>query len=105
MLCLQETKCPDDCFRVKPFTRRGYEHIAVNGQKGYHGVAIVSRVPCEVVERAGSAARTIAGHLGAPSDRGRRPSLLIHNFYVPAGGDEPDPEINPKFAPQARLPR
>ena len=24
--------------------------------------------------------------------------LDIHNFYVPAGGDEPDPEINPKFA-------
>ncbi len=24
--------------------------------------------------------------------------LTIHNFYVPAGGDEPDPEINVKFA-------
>ena len=23
--------------------------------------------------------------------------LLIHNFYVPAGGDEPDPDVNPKF--------
>ena len=23
--------------------------------------------------------------------------ILLHNFYVPAGGDEPDPEINPKF--------
>jgi exodeoxyribonuclease III len=23
--------------------------------------------------------------------------VLVHNFYVPAGGDEPDPEINPKF--------
>jgi exodeoxyribonuclease-3 len=21
----------------------------------------------------------------------------VHNFYVPAGGDEPDPDINPKF--------
>ncbi len=24
-------------------------------------------------------------------------SILLHNFYVPAGGDEPDPEVNPKF--------
>ncbi len=24
--------------------------------------------------------------------------LTIHNFYVPAGGDEPDPEVNPKFS-------
>src|SRR5690606_14325712 len=23
--------------------------------------------------------------------------VLVHNFYVPAGGDEPDPDINPKF--------
>jgi exodeoxyribonuclease-3 len=24
--------------------------------------------------------------------------IVLHNFYVPAGGDEPDPDINPKFA-------
>ena len=24
--------------------------------------------------------------------------ITLHNFYVPAGGDEPDPELNPKFA-------
>ena len=23
--------------------------------------------------------------------------ITVHNFYIPAGGDEPDPEINPKF--------
>jgi exodeoxyribonuclease-3 len=23
--------------------------------------------------------------------------ITLHNFYVPAGGDEPDPDINPKF--------
>jgi exodeoxyribonuclease-3 len=22
----------------------------------------------------------------------------LHNFYVPAGGDIPDPKVNPKFA-------
>ncbi|MDQ8732837.1 endonuclease/exonuclease/phosphatase family protein, partial [Bradyrhizobium sp. LHD-71] len=45
VLCLQETKCPDDAFPLKRFKRLGYEHVAVNGQKGYHGVAIVSRLP------------------------------------------------------------
>ena len=45
VLCLQETKCPDDTFPLKRFMRLGYEHIAINGQKGYHGVATVSRIP------------------------------------------------------------
>ena len=43
MLCLQETKCIDDAFPLKRFKRLGYEHVALNGQKGYHGVAIVSK--------------------------------------------------------------
>jgi exodeoxyribonuclease-3 len=29
---------------------------------------------------------------------GLRDPLTLHNFYVPAGGDIPDPEVNPKFA-------
>src|SRR2546429_8481212 len=45
VLCLQETKCIDAAFPRKRFKRLGYEHIALNGQKGYHGVAIVSRLP------------------------------------------------------------
>ncbi|MHC2518112.1 exonuclease III [Bradyrhizobium diazoefficiens] len=47
VLCLQETKCIDDAFPLKRFKRLGYEHVALNGQKGYHGVAIVSRIPFE----------------------------------------------------------
>ena len=44
VLCLQETKCPDDAFPLKRFKRLGYEHAALNGQKGYHGVAVLSRL-------------------------------------------------------------
>ena len=29
---------------------------------------------------------------------GLRDPVTLHNFYVPAGGDEPDPAINVKFA-------
>src|SRR5438105_14462942 len=45
VLCLQETKCPDDRFPLRRFKRLGYEHIALNGQRGYHGVAVLARVP------------------------------------------------------------
>ena len=47
VLCLQETKCIDDAFPLKRFKRLGYEHVALNGQKGYHGVAIISKLPFE----------------------------------------------------------
>src|SRR5579864_3658756 len=47
ILCLQETKCPDDRFPLKRFKRLGYEHVALNGQKGYHGVVVLSRLPFE----------------------------------------------------------
>src|SRR5581483_9761556 len=47
VLCLQETKCPDDAFPRKRFKRLGYDNIALNGQKGYHGVVVLSRLPFE----------------------------------------------------------
>ncbi len=47
VLCLRETKCPDDAFPRKRFKRLGYEHIALNGQKGYHGVAVISQLPLD----------------------------------------------------------
>jgi len=96
VLCLQETKCPDELFPIKQLKRLGYPHIAVSGQKGYHGVATISRVPLEVVERRQFCGKEDCRHLATRIAVGGR-SLLIHNFYVPAGGDEPDPEINWKF--------
>ena len=50
VLCLQETKCIDDAFPLKRFKRLGYEHVALNGQKGYHGVAIISKLPFETTD-------------------------------------------------------
>ena len=50
VLCLQETKCIDDAFPLKRFKRLGYEHVALNGQKGYHGVAVVSKLPFETTD-------------------------------------------------------
>jgi exodeoxyribonuclease-3 len=99
ILCLQETKCPDDAFPHKRFQRLGYEHAALNGQKGYHGVAVLSRLPFErfdVQQFCGKTdCRHIAITLGARA--GLSEPLTVHNFYVPAGGDEPDPVANEKF--------
>lgn len=96
VLCLQETKCPDELFPLAAIESLGYPHIAIHGQKGYHGVATISRRPLDVVERRLFCDIPDSRHISTRLDAGRR-SLLLHNFYVPAGGDEPDPDINPKF--------
>lgn len=96
ILCLQETKCPDELFPAAAFRKLGYEHIAFHGQKGYHGVATVARRPFEVVEKRRFCDIGDCRHLSVRFTAGGK-ALLLHNFYVPAGGDEPDPEINRKF--------
>jgi exodeoxyribonuclease-3 len=97
VLCLQETKCRDAEFPLGAFRAFGYEHLAINGQKGYHGVAVASRLPFTLIERRGFCDKGDARHIGVTLAPGGR-TLTLHNLYVPAGGDEPDPEINPKFA-------
>jgi len=99
VLCLQETKCPDDRFPLKRFKRLGYEHIALNGQKGYHGVAVISRLPFDTTSLKQYCGKTDSRHVGVVlgEKAGLRDPLTVHNYYVPAGGDEPDPKINPKF--------
>lgn len=97
ILCLQETKCMNDQFPYSAFRKLGYEHIAVHGQKGYHGVATVSLRPIEEVERRDFCQMGDTRHISVKTSVNGF-DLLLHNFYVPAGGDEPDPKINPKFA-------
>ena len=100
VLCLQETKCPDGRFPLRRFKRLGYDHIALNGQKGYHGVAVISRFPFDAVVRTDFCGKSDSRHITVTlgDKAGLHEPIKLHNFYVPAGGDEPDPEINPKFA-------
>lgn len=100
VLCLQETKCPDDAFPLKRFRRLGYAHVALNGQKGYHGVAVVSRIPFETTDIRTFCDKIDSRHISVSfgAAAGLAAPLLVHNFYVPAGGDIPDPTLNPKFA-------
>jgi exodeoxyribonuclease III len=95
-LLLQEIKCTNEQFPAKPLEAAGYPYQAVHGQKGYHGVAIVSRLPLGEVNR-----RTFFGindcrHVSAVAELAGIP-VTLHSLYIPAGGDEPDPEANPKF--------
>jgi exodeoxyribonuclease III len=100
ILCLQETKCPDDSFPIKRFRRLGYEYVALNGQKGYHGVVVLSRLPFESqairVFCDKNDCRHVSITLGERA--GLKHPITLHNFYVPAGGDIPDPAVNAKFA-------
>ncbi len=100
VLCLQETKCPDDRFPRKRFKRLGYEHIALNGQKGYHGVVVLSRRPFDDFSIRPFCGKSDCRHIAATLGEraGLRDPVTLHNFYVPAGGDLPDPAVNPKFA-------
>ncbi|MBV8697353.1 exodeoxyribonuclease III [Bradyrhizobium sp.] len=99
VLCLQETKCIDDAFPLKRFKRLGYEHVALNGQKGYHGVAIISKLPFESTDTRTFCDKVDSRHVsvsfGARAELTK--PLVVHNLYVPAGGDIPDPALNPKF--------
>ncbi len=96
VLCLQETKCPDGQFPLSRFKRLGYIHLACRGQPGYHGVAILSRLPMTEISTRAFCGKGDCRHVAARFDLGT--PLLVHSLYVPSGGDEPDPAINPKFA-------
>src|SRR6266536_1547691 len=94
VLCLQETKTPDELFPRAEFEALGYRHMLVHGMKGYNGVAILSRLPFASATTRSWCARTDCRHAVVELPGGAE----LHNIYVPAGGDIPDPDANPKFA-------
>ena len=93
VLCLQECKSPVEKIPMEVFEAAGYSHMVARGQKGYNGVAILSRLP---IEEAGSEDFADLGHARHIAGRLEN-GVTIHNFYVPAGGDVPDRDKNVKF--------
>ncbi len=98
VICLQETKVPDELFPDAAPGELGFPHVARRGMKGYNGVAILSRVPLTIYDLAPDwcekgDCRHLAVCLMVPSG-----PVELHNFYVPAGGDVADTAVNPKFA-------
>ena len=98
IICLQETKCENDKFPSASVQDLGYKYIAHRGQASYNGVAIISRVKFKKITEKDFCEKSDCRYIGAEFDYGiKNKSLKLHNFYVPAGGDEPDTNINPKF--------
>ncbi len=93
ILCLQETKTPDEFFPFDAMRAYGYEHIHIHGMKGYNGVAILSKIPFTAQDIHHRCGKEDCRHIAASFD-----GFEVHNLYIPAGGDEPDPDINIKFA-------
>jgi exodeoxyribonuclease-3 len=93
ILCLQETKVVDGDFPRALFHALGYDHLILCGQKMHHGVAILSRLPMREDDRLDWQANGEARHVGVRLECGIR----IENVYIPAGGDIPDRDENPKF--------
>src|ERR1700737_2609250 len=81
ILCLQETKCPDDRFPLKRLKRLGYQHVALNGQQGYHGVAVRSRLPLETVSARGFCGKTDSRHVAVTLGEraGLTDPITLHN--------------------------
>jgi exodeoxyribonuclease-3 len=94
VLALQETKTINALFPAEAIRKLGYVHQAIHGQKAYHGVAILSRLPFQKTGSQDFCREGHARHMSVTFDNG----LELHNFYVPAGGDIPDPKANHKFA-------
>jgi len=93
ILCLQETKVVDELFPHDELADL-FPHRHVRGMKAYNGVAILSRIPFEAPGGRDWCGRADARHACVTLPGG----VELHDFYVPAGGDEPDAAINDKFA-------
>lgn len=95
IICLQETKTLDEFFPLETFKEQGYAHIHVNGMKSYNGVCILSKHPFKRTDIYSRVAKEDCRHIAVSVDGPIK--FDIHNLYIPAGGDEPDREVNEKF--------
>lgn len=102
VVCLQEIKSVDATFPREMFEAMGYV-VETHGQKGFNGVAILSRLPLADVRR------------GLPGDEtddqsrwieavvmGTRP-IRVCGLYLPNGNPAPGPKFDYKLAWMARM--
>jgi exodeoxyribonuclease-3 len=93
VICLQETKTPDEYFPSEDFKKIGYIYQDYRGEKSYNGVAILSKIKFSHIEFINWCNKNDTRHVTVQFDN----QIELHNFYVPAGGDDPDILVNPKF--------
>lgn len=99
VVCLQEIKTQDEGFPRAEYEAMGYE-VATHGQKGFNGVAILSKLPLEYVSR---------GLPGDATDEQARwieatvAGVRICGLYLPNGNPAPGPKYDYKLAWMARM--
>jgi exodeoxyribonuclease-3 len=99
VLCLQELKCTDEAFPRSEFESAGY-NIAVHGQKGFNGVAIVSRYPLEDVIRGlpgGDGSDEQSRYVEAAISTAEG-VLRVASIYLPNGNPIGTPKFDYKLA-------
>ncbi len=102
LVLLQEIKSVDENFPGEPIADLGY-NIATHGQKGFNGVAILSKLPLEDVMRGlpGDEADEQARYIEA-TVVGER-ALRICGLYLPNGNPAPGPKYDYKLTWMDRL--
>lgn len=103
LVVLQEIKTQDEGFPAAAYEDAGW-HVAVHGQKGFNGVAILSRLPLEDVCRGlpGDDADEQARFIEA-TVVGTRAAVRIAGLYLPNGNPAPGPKYDYKLAWMERL--
>ncbi len=93
VMCLQETKTADQFFPKAELKNVGMTYNSFRGEKSYNGVAILSKIPIKSQSFEIWCGLTDTRHISIILEN----NVKIHNFYVPAGGDIPDINLNEKF--------
>lgn len=102
--CLQEIKTSDDTFPEADIVAAGY-HAVWHGQKGFNGVAILSKTPLTHIRNGldGEAEDEMARYIEADlaGSAGRR--MRIASIYLPNGNPQPGPKFDYKVRWMERL--
>ena len=93
VICLQETKVIDKLFPLEDFKKLGFTYYHYRGEKSYNGVATLSRLPIKNKHYLNWCGLEDTRHIVTTLNN----NIIIHNFYVPAGGDVADIIENIKF--------
>lgn len=102
---LQEIKSVDEAFPAAEIEALGY-NVATHGQKGFNGVAVLSKLPLEDVRRglpgddSDEQARWIEATVSTASG-----SVTACGLYLPNGNPAPGPKYDYKLDWMARLER
>lgn len=102
VVCLQEIKSVDEGFPRAEIEAMGYR-VETHGQKGFNGVAILSKLPVSDLRRGlpGDASDEQARWIEAVVDAGR--PLRVCGLYLPNGNPAPGPKYDYKLAWMARM--